>query len=425
MPATEPLRQRADRLAALLGDAAGAQILAELQKLAVRRQRPGPAGERIPELGPWRVEPDTALRRTDWPPEELESWAPVEYLPPAGDARRVVLIGESAARGWPFEHGQSCGQVLQRQLGGEGYQCVDLAKTGATGAVLNTLVDRLDLAAPDVVIAFAGNNWAEPFFRLGLAGEIEVRDTLADALREGGYAALRERFLSVVTHAYAQGFLERLAALRQRCPAEVVVVVPEFNLRGWVPPADIETPVLPPAALASWHDLKDQAGHAAETGRWAEIAPLAAAMAALDQGTSSIPGWLRGRAALATRRRRGRRSRTPGTRCADCSSGTSPGSPGRSRTCSRPSPATAAGGVSTCAPSSAPPDCPTRTCSTTTATFPAPASNAPWPPSPTPSPAALPEPRRPAPDRTGGCGPSATRTPPRTSLSKASRCFRC
>ncbi|MFG2121004.1 hypothetical protein [Streptomyces sp. NPDC048710] len=67
------------------------------------------------------------------------------YVPAKADARRVVLVGESAARGFLLDPGLTPADVLQGELadGAEPVQCVDLARTGAGIADLAGLVESL------------------------------------------------------------------------------------------------------------------------------------------------------------------------------------------------------------------------------------------------------------------------------------------
>lgn len=99
---------RADRLAALLSDARGAETLAELQKAARRRPRepqaPVPGAAPAPasaSVGVWDLRPGpdgVELHRRDVDGETARYWADVPHVPGKAAARRVVLAGESAAR---------------------------------------------------------------------------------------------------------------------------------------------------------------------------------------------------------------------------------------------------------------------------------------------------------------------------------------
>src|SRR5579863_388220 len=272
MPFYERLRPNADRLAQLLGDERGRELLAELQRLRrssghagtgpqwagsgwASSARPGEQDEAGP-VGAWLAEPGeggVALRpRDDIPAPQRADWAQDGYVPPPGTARRVVLIGESAARGWPLDPVFNPAAALRRRLAAAApgrFQVVDLAKTGAGAADLITVLRQLPVARPDIVIAFAGNNWSLPPEDTSrepcLPAVTEIRDLLAQALRCGGYGAMRRAFIDAVVLPRARQFCAELAELHRGYGAEIIVVIPEFNLRGWRPPGDVEVPVLP------------------------------------------------------------------------------------------------------------------------------------------------------------------------------------
>ena len=96
------------------------------------------------------------------PQEQASLWANVSTLEPKGRRKRVVLIGESVARGFFFDPHFNPAMVLQNTLreasGDRELDVVDLARTDLT------MEPRLELAgatvelAPDAVVVLAGNN---------------------------------------------------------------------------------------------------------------------------------------------------------------------------------------------------------------------------------------------------------------------------
>ncbi len=294
----ERLRPRAQRLAHLLADSRGADILAEFQRLASAQRADTTnrlATQDSAHLGVWQAERDgrgVALRRRELPPSKLVGWADVDFVPPAGDARRVVLVGESSARGL------DCTDVLARMLDAAapgGFQCVNLMKTGGSVEELRRLTGQLPLARPEVVVLVAGNDWTGPPRPIAPA----TRAILGDAWRAGGYAALRRAYVTEVVLPRTRQVLDALVELHSAGGPRIVVMIPEFNLPGWAPPADIEVPMLEPDALRHWYDLYDEAVVARGERRFTDVALLAERLRLLDGGTSPIPGYLHATAAIA------------------------------------------------------------------------------------------------------------------------------
>ncbi|MGA7410691.1 MAG: hypothetical protein WBW33_09410, partial [Bryobacteraceae bacterium] len=305
MDKNERLMPHIVRLAALLGDERGAEILAELQKLHLRRRRPQPSAPQESQesplsdarkIGVWDIvdtEDGRALRRQNCDAGELRMWADVSEVPGKGAARRVVLVGESSARGFlldpamtPCDALASC---LEQWDGPGAYRCVDLAHTGASLEDVTDLLAKVPDIDPDVLVLYVGNNWSVPQY------SVADLDALSRELRSGGYAAMRRAFWPLVVLPRAQRLLARVQEVLSR-GVDVVVVIPEFNLREWVPPANVEVPVLPPDAFLAWYELRQQAEDALRDGDWNAVPPLARKMCLLDEGCSPITGYFLGRA---------------------------------------------------------------------------------------------------------------------------------
>ena len=305
MDENDRLTPHLQRLAALLGDEHGAEILAELQKISLRARRPqrnqSTDSQKRPspdhrDIGVWDIV-DTvegcALRRQNRAPGELRMWADVSEVPGKGKARRVVLVGESSARGFLLDPVLTpAGALTSRleQLAEPGaYQCVDLAHTGASLEDVTELLAKVPHIDPDVLVLYVGNNWPVPQY------SVADLDALSRELRSGGYAAMRRAFWPEVVLPKARLLLARVEEMLSR-GVEVVVIIPEFNLREWVPPPNVEVPVLPREAFVEWYELRRQVEAVLQDGRWNDVPPLAHRMRLLDEGCSPVTGHLLGRA---------------------------------------------------------------------------------------------------------------------------------
>lgn len=281
----ERLRPLTERLSRLLATEEGTEILALLQRMRLEVRKP-PA-EQAPGAGPLRVgiwdaelQPDGSvqfLRSSDCG-DEWRYWADVERIGPK-QGPRVVLLGESVARGYLYDPAITPAEVLAAGLGAE---VVDLARTDLVPGELPELAEALPALEPDAVVVFAGNNWLHS----ALAGHEDL-GRLAAALRGGGFPACREEFLSEIVLPRCGRILDRLAASLGEIP--VVVVVPEFNLGDWRNEPAVLAPVLAEGRNVSWMTARENAGQALAEGRLDDVAAHAEEMIELDGGTSAVP----------------------------------------------------------------------------------------------------------------------------------------
>jgi hypothetical protein len=230
--ALQPLTRR---LAELLADESGTHVLAQMQLLTLAASKqPVPRGDAGLRVGVWDPVPREGgaveFARAPDAAAEWRYWADIERIPPKAGPR-VVLIGESVARGYLFDPAVTPARLLEAALGVE---VVDLARTDLVPAMLTSLVEALTGFEPDVVVLFAGNNWTQLVF------EIEELTEIAGAFRAGGVDAARVVYQRLL----GQRARETLAAVRRLVEAPLYVVVPQFNLGDWT-----DEPAL--AALAS------------------------------------------------------------------------------------------------------------------------------------------------------------------------------
>ena len=302
------LKSRAENLARLLADEAGAEILAEMQKLSLETAALAPTSAAKPAsgsalaasgtVGAWEVGPTPLgpeLRRRPLDADELRAWADVDHVPGADGATRVVLLGESSARGFLLDPLLTPALALQRRLDGAGgrFQVVDLAHTGADLRDLTEITLQLPQIEPDVIVVYAGNNWVRPRHTPAHL------DVLAAALRTGGYPMMRRTYVERIVGPGVRRVLAALTAVAEACSAELVLVVPEFNLQGWSADPELELPPLPSGDLLAWSAQREQAEAALAAGDHPRVMAATDEMARLDQGLSPVTGRLRGLAAPA------------------------------------------------------------------------------------------------------------------------------
>lgn len=275
------------RLSELLSSADGALTLAAMQKLrgpapaADRPRVPRPDGETI---GVWRRDGADFVRDEDRR-SEWRYWAEIEKLPLDEERRRVVLLGESVARGYYYDPGTNfallLGDCLQQVSGLDGVDVLDLARTDASSHVLLRSLLEAATLRPEALVVFAGNNWN------GLELTSVRRQSLADAMRTGGFPAAQRLFREHVVE-HASVVLDTLAAVGEMLGAAVALVIPEFNIADWVDERSIVCPVLRGDGQRIWQQARVRAERALAEGRVEDAAELAGEMARLDEGTSPV-----------------------------------------------------------------------------------------------------------------------------------------
>ncbi|WP_328912408.1 MULTISPECIES: hypothetical protein [unclassified Streptomyces] len=309
----ESLKPLADRLARVLATEDGADLARLLETLWPSLTRAGhdtaaraPGAETgakaagadgVRRVGIWRAEDGgraTAWVRDEALRDQWRHWASVGRLPAKGTRRRVVLIGESVARGYLYDPAYTPAGVLAAVLDAarpDEFEVIDLARTS-----LGLEVDGLALAAeslePDAVVVFGGNNW-----RWTASGEASEAALLAAALDADGIPGYRDH-----AHRTLRERAERtVAAISARYAAKgvpVLWIVPEFGLADWQDPLTGASH-LPGDGNARWRAHHGRGLAAAAAGDPAAAAQEAHAMLALDRGTGAAAHRLLADAALA------------------------------------------------------------------------------------------------------------------------------
>lgn len=316
-PARDPRRDACDELARRLVTPDGLPELLDLvraghddnrppeptaaqvaRQLAARYlgDTPAPIGIWKPEErddGPVFVRDEAAVTRDWWPPHSM--LIPKRSLLPL----RVVLLGESTAAGWFYAPALTPAGVLAEHLAASRepgiYEVLDLTMVNQQPGALVELTGAVLQLVPDVIVVFAGNNWAQRLPSFPGATPADCIEA-ARALRTEGMAGLRrmadERTRSNVEHA-----VEIMARVAEAGGVSLVLVVPEVNLADW--PRDRPVPWLPGDAAGRWHAAHAGALGALDTTAWADAAAAARAMLALDGGVSPTSHRLLGDALAA------------------------------------------------------------------------------------------------------------------------------
>ncbi len=256
---------------------------------------PPPEGSRLPiggtetaNLGIWKRESAAAdaafVRRADCR-NEWFFWAQKDRIEPKRTRRRVVLLGESVARGYlydpQFNVASALETILSSEMGPTEIDVVDLAKSNLTREELRVFMGLSLALQPDILVVFAGNNWRPQLAE----ADVPYVDTL---LRREGLPAVKS-FLDTRTRQSVSLLARQVNAfLERQGNLSVVWVVPEFNLVDWTDPISIPAH-LPGQGDRRWRQLDERIRLALREHQLGMAEELAKEMSELDGGTSSIP----------------------------------------------------------------------------------------------------------------------------------------
>lgn len=222
-------------------------------------------------------------------------WAQTESIGPKDGRKRVVLLGESAARGWPLDPLFTCASCLSahvRHLQRHNeIEIVDLANCGLDARGLVQLAQEAAVLEPDAYIVFAGNNWA---FELSKVDFEPLTAALRKTSRWPSVAALLER-------AYRAQIDDILASLDrvlrpQRVP--VLFVIPGCNLRDWQAAPRGHHPLVTAADQRRARVLTDEGYRLLAAGHVEQASRTADALSELEDGFSAMGLDLAARCAL-------------------------------------------------------------------------------------------------------------------------------
>jgi hypothetical protein len=240
-------------------------------------------------IGIWaRDKNDTAAayKRLESHRSEWRLWADNEEIPARSSGRRIVFLGESAARGYFYDPVFAPAAVLQKLLRSlpetRDIDILDLARSNIDPAGIVQLAVQSTRLKPDLFVLFAGNNWcSSPSY------ESSFRPRLIEGMVNHGYRG----FIDCIETWRAQRTeraLDIMAITAANAGAHLIVVVPETNLFDWREDLALLVPILQGDRNARWFELARQAQAALGRGQFSEAARLASDLVKLDEATSPV-----------------------------------------------------------------------------------------------------------------------------------------
>src|SRR5215213_2284652 len=210
---------------------------------------------------------------------EWNYWADVGRIEPKSEKTRVLLMGESVARGYlydpVFNPAMALQMILESQFGEDKVEVVDLARTNLGFQIRDVAINALQME-PDIAVIFAGNNWyiSEP-----LPSEIAEID---EAIAKDGIAGAKTVIDARLART-AKRIVNELCSVYESKGIPLVWIIPEFNLRDWHDPIT-NAPYLPDGLNKEWLELMEEAQDALHDQDFDTAKQLAQRMIEIDQG---------------------------------------------------------------------------------------------------------------------------------------------
>ena len=286
-------RDMAGRLAQLFDSEDGEQILRLITQLSASPEAVGPLTKEPKKngdtpgkvrVGIWEAKDEPAGRsfvrvQTDDP---WHLWANVQKIPPKGPRRRVVLIGESTAKGYLYHPRFTVAQVLQQMMdaacGPAQIEVVDLARVNILYNQMQELITQAVHLEPDALVLFAGNNW------MPALSQEQLLDIVSAFRATGSWRDVKESCESYLSTKTRQT-LCLLEEIGRKRGIPVVFVLPEFNLADWITDCDCP-PLLNSEQTEAWLHARSEADQLLKGDDWEKAEALGNRLLQLDQGTT-------------------------------------------------------------------------------------------------------------------------------------------
>lgn len=195
----------------------------------------------VDEIGVWKKQSSGEWIRSEKYYDDWSCWADVEMIPvKKKNVKRIVLIGESVARGYIYDPVLTPAKLLESCLNkssSEQYEIVDMARIDITAVQLISLSKKLFALEPDYICLFAGNNWLQ----LDSMTSIDI-SRIAAILKNEGISEAKEYFKENCVKNKIESLIRAISNIADDVGARPICVIPEFNLRDWK--VDINQPKL-------------------------------------------------------------------------------------------------------------------------------------------------------------------------------------
>lgn len=221
--------------------------------------------------------------------EQKNRWsfcADVPIIYPKGNKKRVVLLGESVARGFLLDPDYTPAFVLESLLkihvGLFETEVIDLAETNLGMPGIKRRYRECFALDPDVIVFLAGNNW-----RADLIDYISVNSAYLERVEEAilatdGIRGIKNSIEDIFREILCS-FLKEVGKLSEINKVPVVFVIPEFNLLDFQSsPGQRAVTRIANGNISRWVSARDAAEKALAAKDYAELELQAEIMILLD-----------------------------------------------------------------------------------------------------------------------------------------------
>lgn len=217
--------------------------------------------------------------------KEFYSWAKVPRIPPKNSKRRIIYLGESAARGFLLEPFYTPAPLLENLINSNlkpwepQVEVIDLARTDCDLHLLTELCSTCQAMKPDVIVILAGNNWINGF---------EFTESLVDKIT--GTMETGERFAGlkrIIEEQYKEmivPFMKHVDHISRTYQVPVVLVIPEFNLLDFPSNSVQRINLWPKGETREWLGLKEKSEQALKEEDTGKAELLIRQMIKLNEG---------------------------------------------------------------------------------------------------------------------------------------------
>lgn len=187
-------------------------------------------------LGIWKIKNingEKKIQRDEHMRHEWHAWANVHEISLKTNKKRIVLLGESVARGFFYNPNYSVARELESVLNSKNdfgeVEVIDLSKNAMDMDEVIDVVESCDLLNPDLMVMFAGNNWRSKLYQELNPKDYEKISFLYN--REGFTSVklyLENKFKKIISN-----FIDLVITNNQKNNISTVFVIPAFNLFNW------------------------------------------------------------------------------------------------------------------------------------------------------------------------------------------------